>query len=301
MTHIEQTIGGLWELLRADSPVGARARRRAAATSAMGVALLAMLVAVGLAGVVLVIAAMVGTAALLLAAAALLRRHGGRLRGVGAQLRARGSTGTRHAARVAGDWSRRGAAWSVPIARRATSETSERIRSAQGRASSAGRSLLTATAKSAAEARGAAASFRPQARASADVDERRSAVRANAVGVQLRRERDFAAAAEQHRIALAVFRTLGDRRAEALTLNNLALAVEHAGDGRALELFEESATILGELGDEEHEGQVIANLAVAFRRRGQEQESDEALETALGKLNPQSNAYRKAERLRRAS
>jgi tetratricopeptide (TPR) repeat protein len=119
--------------------------------------------------------------------------------------------------------------------------------------------------------------------------------------VQLRRQGDFPNAAWQHRRALAIFRDVGDRRAEALTLNNLALVLEHARDPQALELFEESATILGELGDEQNEGQVIANLALAFRRRGQEQESAEALETALAKLEPESNAYRKAERLRRAS
>jgi tetratricopeptide (TPR) repeat protein len=138
-------------------------------------------------------------------------------------------------------------------------------------------------------------------RSSALADRRGQAIRANALGVQLRREGDLEAAAEQHRRALRFFREIGDRRAEALTLNNLALAVERAGDARALALFEESATILGELGDEQNEGQVIANLALAFRRRGQEQASAEALEAALAKLEPESNAYRKAERLRRAS
>jgi tetratricopeptide (TPR) repeat protein len=301
MTQIDQTIGELWELLRADSPEGARARRRAAATSAMGVAILAMLVAVGLAGVVLVIVAMVAAGAGLLSAGAFLRRHGGRLRSLSAQLGTRGSTTARRVLAAAGIWSRRTAAWAVPVARRAASETSAHIRSAQGRASSAGRSLLTATAKSAAEARSAAGSARDRARASVVVDQRRQAVRANTLGVQLRREGDFAAAAEQHQRALALFRNVGDRRAEALTLNTLALALERSGDPRAIELFEDAATILGELGDEESEGQVIANLALAFRRRGQQEESDEALEAALTKLEPQSNAYRKAERLRRAS
>ena len=160
---------------------------------------------------------------------------------------------------------------------------------------------MTATAKSAAEARGAATSARDRARASVVVDQRRQGVRANTLGVQLRREGDFAAAAEQHQLALELFRGIGDRRAEALTVNTLALSLERTGDPRAIELFEEAATILGELGDEESEGQVIANLALALRRRGKEQESDEALEMALTKLEPQSNAYRKAERLRRAS
>jgi tetratricopeptide (TPR) repeat protein len=301
MTQIEQTIGELWELLRADSPEGARARRRAAATSAMSVSVLAMLVAVGLAGVALVVVAMVATASCLLVAAALFRRHGGRLRGLSALLRARGAEITRRTIRAAGDSSTRAAAWSGPVLRRARFETSARVRTAHLGVSAATRSLVSATAASAAEARGAATSARDRARASVVVDQRRRAVRANTLGVQLRREGDSAAAAEQHQLALELFRAIGDRRAEALTLNTLALALERTGDPRAIELFEEAATILGELGDEESEGQVIANLALAFRRRGKEQESDEALETALAKLEPQSNAYRKAERLRRAS
>jgi tetratricopeptide (TPR) repeat protein len=254
-----------------------------------------------LAGVVLVIVATAATAVCLLGAAALFRRHGGRLRGLGAQLRIRGGETSRRTIRAAGESSTRAAAWSGPVLRRARFETSARVRAAHRGVTAATRSVVSATAASAAEARGAATSARDRARASMVVEQRRRAVRANTLGVQLRREGDFAAAAEQHQRALELFRAIGDRRAEALTLNTLALAVERTGDPRAIELFEEAATILGELGDEESEGQVIANLALAFRRRGQEQESDEALETALAKLEPQSNAYRKAERLRRAS
>jgi hypothetical protein len=86
-----------------------------------------------------------------------------------------------------------------------------------------------------------------------------------------------------------------------LTLNNLALALDRAGDPGALGLFEEAAAILGELGEDQQEGEVIANLALAFRRRGSEERSAEVLELALGKLNPESQAYRKVEGLRRAS
>jgi hypothetical protein len=46
---------------------------------------------------------------------------------------------------------------------------------------------------------------------------------------------------------------------------------------------------------------VIANLALAFRRRGSEERSAEVLELALEKLNPESQAYQKVEGLRRAS
>jgi tetratricopeptide (TPR) repeat protein len=129
----------------------------------------------------------------------------------------------------------------------------------------------------------------------------KEAVRANAAGAQLRRDGAYAEAAEQHRTALAIFRELGDRRAEALTLNNLALALDRAGDSAALDLFEESAAILADLGEKQQEGEVIANLALAFRRRGSEERSAEVLELALEKLNPESQAYRKIEGLRRAS
>jgi hypothetical protein len=129
----------------------------------------------------------------------------------------------------------------------------------------------------------------------------KEALRANAAGTQLRRDGAYADAAEQHRVALAIFRELGDRRSEALTLNNLALALDRTGDQGALDLFEEAAAILGELGENQQEGEVIANLALAFRRLGREEQSAEVLEIALGKLNPESQAYRKVEGLRRAS
>jgi tetratricopeptide (TPR) repeat protein len=129
----------------------------------------------------------------------------------------------------------------------------------------------------------------------------KEALRANAAGAQLRRDGAYAQAAEQHRTALAIFQELGDRRSEALTLNNLALALDRAGDPEALDLFEESAAILGDLGEKQQEGEVIANLALAFRRRGSEERSAQVLELALEKLNPESQAYRKVEGLRRAS
>jgi tetratricopeptide (TPR) repeat protein len=129
----------------------------------------------------------------------------------------------------------------------------------------------------------------------------REAVRANADGIRLRHECAYLEVAEQHRIALALFRDLGDRRSEALTLNNLALALDRADDPAALDLFEEAASILGQLGEEEHEGKVIANLGLAFRRRGRDEQSAEVLDVALEKLDPNSQAYRKVERLRRAS
>jgi tetratricopeptide (TPR) repeat protein len=132
-------------------------------------------------------------------------------------------------------------------------------------------------------------------------DRQREALRLNAAGARLRRAGAYDDAAEQHRQALTLFHDLGDEHSEALTLNNLALALDHAGDETALELFETAASTLSELGDEEHEGQVIANLALAFRRRGETEKSEDALDIALAKLRPESDAYRKVQSLKRAS
>ena len=85
----------------------------------------------------------------------------------------------------------------------------------------------------------------------------REALRRNAEGVQLRRHGSYSEAAAEHRAALEILRALGDQRSVALTLNNLALTVSHDGDDTtAVALFEEAATILGELGDDQVEGQV---------------------------------------------
>ena len=134
-------------------------------------------------------------------------------------------------------------------------------------------------------------------------DPRRHARRLNERGAQLRREGDYAGAAEQHRQALTILHDLGDRREEALTLNNLALALVHTGGVTiAVEHFEQALVLLRELGDEAHEGQVIANLGVVRRRQGRDDDAATLFSAALDKLPPESSAYRRVEEeLRRAS
>jgi tetratricopeptide (TPR) repeat protein len=135
------------------------------------------------------------------------------------------------------------------------------------------------------------------------IDRHGEALRLNELGAQLRRERKYEEAAEQHRAALAIVRELGDRQAEALTLNNLALALVHSGGvAIAVQHFEQALVVLRELGDEEHEGRVIANLAVVRRRQGRDEDAESLLHAALDKLPPESSAYRQVEeQLRRAS
>jgi hypothetical protein len=60
--------------------------------------------------------------------------------------------------------------------------------------------------------------------------------------------------------------------------------------------------LLQELGDKEHEGQVIANLGFVRRRQGRAEDAESLLSAALAKLPPGSSAYRQVEeQLRRAS
>jgi tetratricopeptide (TPR) repeat protein len=137
-----------------------------------------------------------------------------------------------------------------------------------------------------------------------EVDRGGEAHRLNELGAQLRRDGDHEGAVEQHRAALVIVRDLGDRRAEALTLNNLALALVHTTGGVpvAVEHFEQSLVLLRKLGDEELEGQVIANLGFLRRRQGRDEDAESLLHAALDKLPPESSAYRQVEeQLRRAS
>jgi tetratricopeptide (TPR) repeat protein len=105
------------------------------------------------------------------------------------------------------------------------------------------------------------------------------------------------------RAALAIVRDLGDRRAEALTLNNLALALVHTGSvSVAVQHFEQALDVLRELGDVEHEGQVIANVGFVRLRQGRDEDAESLLHAALDKLPPESSAYHRVEaQLRRAS
>jgi hypothetical protein len=332
-----------WQVFRADSPSGARLRRRVAGIGAMVVFLLALLAAVGFVRIVLVVVAAAVLAAGVAVLVLVFAQYGARLGDFSTLVvrRAR-SVASSIASAVSRGTSRLGRSGShaVVVARRSAEAQLPGLRNRYTRArAGTGRKLAAATTQTQRHARAANAQL-PQlrggygrlhaaaarqlaaARTQAQSHVRaartamharepwatprpvardKEALRVNAAGTQLRREGAYMEAAEQHRAALAVFRELGDRRSEALTLNNLALALDRAGDPGALDLFEESAAILGELGENQQEGEVIANLALAFRRRGSEERSAEVLELALEKLNPESQAYQKVEGLRRAS
>jgi tetratricopeptide (TPR) repeat protein len=128
------------------------------------------------------------------------------------------------------------------------------------------------------------------------IDPGQRAHQLNALGAQLRRDGEPEQAAEQHLAALAIVRDLGDPHAEAMTLNNLGLALAHGGsEDAAVQHLQEARDVLRDLGDEEYEARVIANLGLVHRRQGHDDEAVSLLHEALGKLPPESQAYRQVE------
>lgn len=131
----------------------------------------------------------------------------------------------------------------------------------------------------------------------------KEALRLNTAGSDARRNGDAKRAAELHLEALESIRELGDRTAEALTLNNLALALGATGDtDAAVARFTEAHAVACHLDDPKYEGLIAANLATAYRRQGYEQQAVRFLHVALEKLPPTSGAYHQVEaELRHAS
>jgi hypothetical protein len=133
----------------------------------------------------------------------------------------------------------------------------------------------------------------------------RGAIRAYAVAVYrvqlwtartLQRPLFVAVQRQALRLQLTLARRLGNEQAEALTLNDLALALaERGAEAEAVEHLEEALVVLREIGDREHEAQVIANLGMVYRRQGQSEEAAHLFQEALEKLPPESPAYRQVE------
>ena len=276
----------LWSLVGASSAEGRRARRRLAAGAALAALMSGLLTAIGLWIVVVGLAAFVLIAAGGAAAARAVPHcwPGIRLRALriaaaiirgstiaSDEIRSRLSAVRRHASSLL--------AWLRVQCPRLVKVSADRVVPAC-------RDLAKSVSRT----------TRP-------IDLQRAALRINASGTRHRRHGAHARAVELHRRALEILQGLDDRRAVALTQNNLALALSHIGDDSAATmLFEEAAATLRELGEEQHEGHIIANLGLAHRRYGRHEQSETVLKLALTKLTPASRAYEKVEaELRRAS
>jgi tetratricopeptide (TPR) repeat protein len=287
--RMTEQINSFWELARERSVDGEVLRRRIAALAAFAVGVWGFLLAVGLGVIVLLF---LGGIVVLVGAATLLAVWP-TLRSVGGDAIAYARDRSRVACGQLVALSRRVLSAARPVLAEARTHSSGLARAAADSAFRIVRSVGQA-------ARATTIRFAPRA---AQLDPGQEAMRLNGTGTQHRRSGRYDEARECHRQALEILQALGDRRGVALTQSNLALALSHAGDDeRAVGLFEEAAAILRELGDEEHEAQIMANLGVTHRRHGRQEEGDNVLELALSKLSPASNAYQAIEaELRRAS
>jgi tetratricopeptide (TPR) repeat protein len=284
-----EQINSFWQLAREESVDGEVLRHRIAAIAAFAVAFSGFLLAVGLGALVLVsiaaIVVLVGAAALV-AVWPMLLSFGG------------------DAIAYARERSRATHRQFVPLSRRVLNAARPALAVARAHSSGLARAAATSASRiGRSVGQTARTTTIPIAPRAARLDPTREAIRLNATGTQHRRGGRYDEAVECHRRALEILRALGDRRGIALTQSNLALALSHAGDDNwAVGLFEEAAATLGELGDEEHEAQIMANLGVTHRRHGRREEGDNVLELALSKLSPASSAYQAIEaELRRAS
>lgn len=278
-----EQINSFWELAREQSLRGQILRRRITAIGAIALGFSGLLLAIGLGGVVLAFLAVIAASiciAVLLTAWPRLRALGGS--GI-AFTRARSRTTHERL---------------VPVWHSAVSTSRAALVEARKQSNTLARAAGSQVGRGLGQtAREATTRFVPQD------DPRNEALRLNAAGTQQRRDGQYEEAVENHRQALELLRGVGDRRGVALTQSNLALALSHAGDDVwAVGLFEEAAATLHELGDEEDEARIMANLGATHRRHGRPEEGDNVLGLALSKLSPASSAYQAIEaELRRAS
>jgi tetratricopeptide (TPR) repeat protein len=285
----------LWHLLRADSDEAQRARRRLGVGIACAVFLGGLLTAIGFVVVVLALSLSVVVIVATAAGVRALRRHRNELSAFGRSAATRAERTFRQvhararrfsvAALAAGTSAGRGFGRSATThAGRTSRQLDARARQLDARA----RQLMQSAAVKAREARGPS---RPR-----NIDLQREALRLNAAGTQRRRDGAPDEAVRLHSQALEILRGAEDPHATALVQNNLALALSHVGDDRrATTLFEQAAATVRALGDDEHEGRIMANLAIAHRRHGRVDECDDILRTALTKLRRDSSAYKRVE------
>ena len=285
--ELTERINRLWSLTRATSVEDRRKRQRLGAGAALTCLLSGLLTAVGLGLVVIALAAVVLLVVGAIAAMRAIprfwpwvRSHGHKI--AAAALRAchlafaNARSGQAHLRKLASSASAKARTWLRAVRRRAPLVVAQLRR----RGTRLGRSCAAHASRAARYV------------ATIGTDPQREALRLNAAGTRERRNGAHSAAAELHLRALEILQAADDRRAVALTQNNLALALSHVGDdGKAIALFEQAASTLRELGDVEHEGQVMANLGLAHRRHGRHEQSETTLGLALTKLRPASRAY----------
>ena len=103
----------------------------------------------------------------------------------------------------------------------------------------------------------------------------------------LRRQGRIDEAVEAAEEAVARFDSVGDERGRALAANSLGIALAKAGrHAEAIDAFDTALTVLAEVGDRHHEGQVLANLGSVHRSVGGTEAARFCWSKALERLEP---------------
>ena len=96
---------------------------------------------------------------------------------------------------------------------------------------------------------------------------------------------------ESHRIALASARRIGDRRGEAMVLNNLGIGYARRRTGDAIGCYEQAMAIRRDIGDLPGEAQTAANMADTYLRVQRVEEALDLLKRALDIHRQQGYQY----------
>jgi tetratricopeptide (TPR) repeat protein len=176
------------------------------------------------------------------------------------------------------------------------------VRSRSGSALGRGREL-TAAALDRAQATRRSLAAQQQQQQHHPQPGRANALRLNEQAAALRQEGRLQEALEAGERALAIFRVLGDRHGQALTLNGLGLTQARLGDEPgALDSYEAAVALLTDLGDSHGAGRVLANLGALHRIQGDDEQARAVWHDALERLEPGTPEHdRTAEQLRLAS
>lgn len=104
----------------------------------------------------------------------------------------------------------------------------------------------------------------------------------NAAGIMARTCGRYASSFDYLEQALAFRRSLGDRRGEAIALNNLAVSARDQADYSQVEYYcRQSLSIAGEIGDKNLEALGLMNLGVALRGQAQNEAAREYFQHSL--------------------
>lgn len=105
----------------------------------------------------------------------------------------------------------------------------------------------------------------------------------NELGVTCKHRGEYTEALDYYEQSIPIYREIGDKQGEGVTLNNIALVMYYQqGDNeKALQYYEQSLAIRREIGDRGGEGAVLANIGVIYSDQDNDEKALQYLEESL--------------------